>query len=164
MLIRKGFVDKEKIWKFVKSFEDLLEDETWNGRVNVSGRKCVWLGLGVNLGIKSEVYQGLDIDNGLRRKCNELWSGDDWNSILIYKYEPGTELKEHIDRDLFEDKVVLINVSVDDLFGGNIRFIYQGKEEILSNGEIIEFNNKVKHGIKKVDEERWSVSVRKIKV
>ncbi len=37
-----------------------------------------------------------------------------------------------------------------------------GRIEILSNGEVIEFNNKIKHGIRKVSSERWSLSVRKV--
>lgn len=164
MLIRKGFVDKEKIWKFVKGFETLLENETWNGKVNVSGRKCVWLGLSVELGLNCKVVKGKEINESVKKRFNDLWGGNDWNSVLIYKYEVNCELKNHVDRDIFENKVVLINVSVDDLFGGNVKFVYNGKEEILSNGEIIEFDNKVIHGVKKVDSERWSISVRKLKI
>ena len=40
MIIRKGFVDKNKIWEFVKSFENKLINEKWNNKVNNSGRKC----------------------------------------------------------------------------------------------------------------------------
>jgi hypothetical protein len=48
------------------------------------------------------------------------------------------------------------------LLGGNIEFYYGGNIEILSNGEIIEFNNKISHGVKKVTTERWSLSIRKV--
>ncbi len=162
MLARKGFVDKEKIWSFVKSFEEKLVNEKWNGKENNSGRKCLWLGLGVELGYKCSVFSGEKISSGLRIKCNELWGNDDWNSVLLYKYNAGCELKDHVDRDIFDNKVVVINISMDNLFGGNIKFNYDGNIEILSNGEVIEFNNKKLHGIRKVDSERWSLSIRKV--
>lgn len=162
MFRRIGFVDKIKVWDFVGAYENLLENERWNRKENSSGRKCLWFGLGVELGFKSSVFEGIKIDNGLRKKCNELWSGSDWNSLLLYKYEQGCELKAHIDRDIFDSKVILINISEDNLLGGGVEFFYNGNIEILSNGEIIEFNSKISHGIKKLKSERWSLSIRKI--
>lgn len=162
MLIRKGFVDGLKIWNFVKNYEGKLVNERWNGKENSGGRKCLWFGIGVELGFNCSKFEGLEINNGLRKKCNELWGGDEWNSILLYKYDVGCELKIHRDREIFNNKVVVINVSNDDLFGGNIGFIYGGKKEILSNGEVIEFNNKIDHGVSKVSSERWSLSIRKV--
>lgn len=162
MLVKKGFVDKHKIWNFVKSYENRLGNERWNGKENTSGRKCVWLGIGVDLGFKSKFYEGLEINNGLRKRCNELWGGEDWNSILIYKYNVGCELKLHIDRNVFDNKVIVINVCNEDLFGNGISFIYSGKKYNLGNGEIIEFDNKKLHGIETVSDERWSISIRKV--
>ena len=37
MLIKKGFVDKNKIWDFVKNYENILINERWNGKENVYG-------------------------------------------------------------------------------------------------------------------------------
>jgi hypothetical protein len=162
MLIRKGFVDKDKIWNFVKNLENKLNKEKWNGKDNSSGRKCLWFGVGVELGFNCSVFKGEEINDGLRKKCNELWGGEDWNSILVYKYDLGCELKDHIDRDCFDNKVVVVNISVDDLFGGNVEFNYGGKIEKLSNGEVIEFDNKILHGVRKVNNERWSLSIRKV--
>jgi hypothetical protein len=162
MLIRKGFVDKEKIWNFVKNFENKLNNEKWNNKKNNSGRKCLWFGLGVELGFKCDVFEGEKISKNLRIRCDDLWGGNDWNSILIYKYDPGCELKDHIDRDIFDDRVVLVNICEDDLFGGSVNFSYDGRIEILSNGEVIEFNNKVIHGVRRVNSERWSLSIRKV--
>lgn len=162
MLVRKGFVDKVKIWNFVKSFENKLNNEKWNNKENNSGRKCLWFGLGVELGYKCSVFSGEEISNGLKIKCNELWGDNSWNSVLLYKYDIGCELKDHVDRNIFDNKVVVINISVDSLFGGNVEFNYDGKIEILSNGEIIEFNNKLIHGVRKVNSERWSLSIRKV--
>ena len=53
-------------------------------------------------------------------------------------------------------------MTVDNLFGGNVEFNYGGKIEKLSNGEVIEFDNKILHGVKKVSSERWSLSIRKV--
>ena len=50
----------------------------------------------------------------------------------------------------------------DDDFADEVEFNYDGKIEILSNGEIIEFNNKKIHGVRKVTSERWSLSIRKV--
>jgi hypothetical protein len=162
MLKRIGFVDRIKVWSFVRNYENLLEAERWNGKKNTSGRKCLWFGLGVELGFKSTVFEGFEIDNSLRKRCDALWCGSDWNSILLYKYQQGCELKAHVDRDIFDSKVILINISEDDLLGGNVEFFYNENIEILSNGEIIEFNSKIPHGIKKLKSERWSLSIRKI--
>ena len=162
MLVKKGFVDKNKIWSFVKKYENELENERWNGKENNSGRKCIWLGIGVNLGFKNNLYKGLEINNGLKKRCNELWGGEDWNSILVYKYIKGCELKLHIDRNVFDNKVILINVCDEDLFGNGSSFIYDGNKYNLKNGEVIEFDNKKLHGVEKVSDERWSLSIRKV--
>jgi len=162
MLIRKGFVDKVKVWNFVKSYESILENERWNGKENVSGRKNIWLGIGVELGFNSKVYEGLEINNGLRKRCNELWGNEDWNSVLIYKYSVGCELKLHRDRGIFDNKVIVINVCSENLLGDGIKFIYDGKKYNLGNGEIVEFDSKKIHGVEKVSSERWSISIRKV--
>jgi hypothetical protein len=162
MFIRKSFVDQIKIWNFVRNYESSLVGEKWNNKINSSGRKCLWFGVGVELGFKCSIFDGEKINNGLRNKCNDLWGGEDWNSILLYKYDIGCELKNHVDREIFDNKVIVINISENNLLGGNIEFYYGGNIEILSNGEIIEFNNKISHGVKKVTTERWSLSIRKV--
>jgi hypothetical protein len=162
MIIRKGFVNQKKMWNFVKNFENKLNNEKWNGKENNSGRRCLWFGLGVELGFNCSIFKGEEINNVLRIKCNELWGGEDWNSILLYKYDKGVELKNHVDRDIFNDRVVMINICENDLFGGSVNFFYDGKIEILKDGEIIEFNNKKIHGVRKVTSERWSLSIRKV--
>lgn len=86
-----GFVDKKKGWEFCRGLEEQMTREKWNRRFNNSGRKCIWLGIGVELGINSTAFKGLEIGEGLRRRCNQLWGGKEWNSILIYKYERGCE-------------------------------------------------------------------------
>jgi hypothetical protein len=162
MIIRKGFVNQKKMWNFVKNFENKLNNEKWNGKENNSGRRCLWFGMGVELGLKCSIFEGEKISNNLRIRCDDLWGGNDWNSILLYKYDPGCELKDHVDRDIFNDRVVLVNICEDDLFGGSVSFFYDGKIEILRDGEIIEFNNKKIHGVRKVRSDRWSLSIRKV--
>jgi hypothetical protein len=162
MIIRKGFVNQKKMWNFVKNFENKLNNEKWNGKENNSGRRCLWFGMGVELGLKCSIFEGEKISNNLRIRCDDLWGGNDWNSILLYKYNKGVELKDHVDRDIFNDRVVVINVCENDLFGGSVNFFYDGKIEILKDGEIIEFNNKKIHGVRKVTSERWSLSIRKV--
>ena len=106
-----------------------MNNEKWNGKENNSGRKCLWFGMGVELGLKCSIFEGEKISNNLRIRCDDLWGGNNWNSILLYKYDPGCELKDHIDRDIFDNKVVVVNVSVDNLFGGSVEFNYDGKRE-----------------------------------
>lgn len=162
MIIRKGFVNQKKMWNFVKNFENKLNNEKWNGKENNSGRRCLWFGMGVELGLKCSIFEGEKISNNLRIRCDDLWGGNDWNSILLYKYDPGCELKDHVDRDIFNDRVVVINVCENDLLGGSVNFFYDRKIESLKDGEIIEFNNKKIHGVRKVRSERWSLSIRKV--
>ncbi|MBE9170873.1 hypothetical protein IQ238_26290 [Pleurocapsales cyanobacterium LEGE 06147] len=155
---RLGFVNSNKGWNWLKSLENKLEKERWNGKENVSSRKCLWFGVGVELGFRNEVYKGLEISEGLRKRGNELWGSDDWNSVLVYKYEKGSELKDHIDRKVFDNKAIVINFCKDLMSG----FRYSGEVFYLRDGEVIEFNNKVLHGVCKVESERWSVSFRKV--
>ena len=162
MIIRKGFVNQKKMWNFVKNIENKLNNEKWNGKENNSGRRCLWFGMGVELGLKCSIFEGEKISNNLRIRCDDLWGGNDWNSILLYKYDPGCELKDHVDRDIFNYRVVVINVCENDLLGGSVNFFYDGKIEVLKDGEIIEFNNKKIHGVRKIRSERWSLSIRKV--
>ena len=157
-----GFVDKEKVWNWVVKYDSEMKREKWNGKVNGSGRKDLWFGIGVELGFKNKLYKGLEINKGLRLVGNKWWGGEDWNSVLFLKYEEGVELKDHVDRKVFNNKVVVVNISKDSFLGENVEFNYGGKLEVLSNGEVIEFNNQVVHGVRRVESERWSLSFRKV--
>ena len=106
---------------------------------------------------------GLEIPNGLRTKVNQLWEGEDWNSILVLKYPPGARLDTHTDREVFEKRTIVINASRDDLFGNGTKFFYGGELHDLENGEVVEFDNSVPHGVRMVDCDRFSVSIRKVK-
>jgi hypothetical protein len=154
---RLGFVDVDNGWKWLGRHERYLVNEKWNGRENKSGRKCFWLGCGVELGNKNRIFDGGWITGGLDRRINEIWGGDDWNSLLLYKYDFGCELKDHIDRKIFDERVIIINFCQE-----NVDFRYGGKVESLSDGEIIEIDGSVKHGVRKVKDVRYSLSIRKV--
>jgi len=117
---RLGFVDGVKVWKWVKKYDLEMVNEKWNGKENKSGRKDLWFGVGVSLGLNNELFEGKEIHKGLRLVGNKWWGGDDWNSVLLLKYGTGVELKSHVDRNIFDKKVVVVNVSEDSLFGGNV--------------------------------------------
>jgi len=152
-----GFVDVNKGWNFVRSLESELENEKWNGKENCSGRKCLWFGVGINLGFRKDVFEGKEINRGLRVRGDELWNGEDWNSILVYKYNKGVELKDHVDRKWLSRKVVIVN------FCKNIvDFNYNNKIYKLRDGEVIEIDSSVIHGVREVSSERWSFSFRKV--
>lgn len=156
-MYRMGFVDGKLGWDFVKSIEHKMRDEKWNGKVNKSGRQCLWFGVGVELGFNSYCYEGEKIGDNLKKRCNELWGGDDWNSILVYKYEAGVELKSHVDRDIFDNKTIVINLSK-----SPTGFRWAGRVYWLEDGEWVEFDNKIEHGILKCVSERWSIQIRKV--
>lgn len=162
MLIRKGFVDGDRCWQYVKWFDADMQYEAWNGEINKSLRKCLWFGVGVALGDINMPFKARPIPVSLKKKCVELYGGDDFNSVLFYKYSPGTELKPHCDRFCFSPKVVLINICDDDFLGYGTNFIYDTEIYNLRNGEVIEFNSQISHGVQPVDSERWSISIRKV--
>jgi hypothetical protein len=162
MLIRKGFVDSDRAWAYVKQFEPYLNYETWNGEINNSLRKCLWLGVGVSLGAVNLPFQSKPIPVSLKKKAVALYGNEDFNSILLYKYDPGIELKVHCDRTCFDPKVVLINLCDDDFLGYGTKFLYDSEVHNLNNGEVVEFNSQVPHGVAPVDSERWSISFRKV--
>jgi hypothetical protein len=152
-----GFINVDKGWNWVKSLEGKLEKERWNGKVNVSGRKCLWFGVGVELGFKKDLFKGKEISNGLRKRGNDLWGGEDWNSILVYKYDRGVELKDHVDRKWLSKKVVIVNLCKD-----IVDFKYGNEIYKLRDGEVIEIDSSVIHGVREVSSERWSLSFRKV--
>lgn len=155
MIKKLGFADVSKGYDWVSNLNFMCEK--WNGKVNSSGRECLWYGREVSLGFNSYVSSGLEIPRGLKIRGNELWGGDDWNSILVYKYKKGCELKVHTDRNVFDKKVVLVNFC-----RVSVGFQYDDRLFWLGNGEVIEFDNSVPHGVLKVTEQRFSVSFRKV--
>lgn len=155
---RLGFVDINRGWKWLGEYEKDLKNERWNGRENKSGRKCFWFGCGVDLKSRgSSIFEGGCINRGLNKRIDEIWGDNDWNSLLLYKYDVGCELKEHKDRKIFDDRVIIINFCKE-----IVDFKYDGEVFGLSDGEIVEIDGSVKHGVKKVKDVRYSLSVRRV--
>lgn len=151
---RLGFIDVDKWWKWVEDFDIWFEKEKWNGKENSSGRECFWIGKEVELGFNSKVRES----NYCKWFVNDNEINFNWDSLLVYKYGIGSELKDHVDRDVFKNEVIIINLCKD-LVG----FRYGGKVNWLRDGELIKINNKISHGVCKVNSIRYSLSFRKIK-
>lgn len=155
---RLGFVNVDKAWDWLGKNEKYLVNERWNGRENKSGRKCFWFGCGVELKSRgSSIFDGGWIDGGLNRRIDEIWGNDSWNSLLLYKYGIGCELKDHVDRKIFDERVVIINFCKE-----IVNFKYDKEVFGLSNGEIVEIKGSIKHGVKRVKDVRYSLSIRKV--
>ena len=157
MFQRLGFINANEIREWLVGVEKLLEFEKWNGKVNSSGRKCCWFGKEVELGFNSKVKNGLKLDRFLVGLGDENF-GMNWNSVLVYKYGVGCELKDHVDRDVFFDEVGIINVCK-----GMVGFKYDGKVFWLKDGEVLWINSKKLHGVLKCGEVRYSLQFRNVK-
>jgi len=88
------------------------------------------------------------------------------DSILLYRYEIGGEIGEHLDKKCFEPMVTLINL-VDDspnLFGQRptTRFRWGRNNYELQHGEVVEFNSRVLHSVPKLRSARYSLQFRRI--
>ena len=88
------------------------------------------------------------------------------NSILLYRYEIGGEIGEHLDKQCFDPMVTLINL-VDDfpnLFGEypTTKFRWNRSNYELKNGEVVTFNSRVLHSVPKLKSARYSLQFRNI--
>jgi hypothetical protein len=148
----------EKYWDWMRLLEGnhRFSAETWNDKINQSGREVCWFGHEVSLGFNPRIVNSRPIPQRIREIGEELW-GEEFNSILIYKYHSGCELKMHVDRDIFDSRTVMIN-----LCKVGVVFVYNGEYQILKDGEIVWFDNKLPHSICKVPELRYSVQFRKV--
>jgi len=90
----------------------------------------------------------------------------DANSVLLYRYEVGGTIGEHLDKQYFEEMVTLINL-VDDLpnlFGQRptTRFRWGRQNYELEHGQVISFNSRVLHSVPKLKSARYSLQFRRI--
>ena len=121
------------------------------------GRLEAYYGLGITLSKQPELYAGIDDE-----RVNHL--GDrllpDWHSALLCKYLPGVCINPHRDHTCFERWAVMVNI-------GEAVFIeYPEKERIttpLQDGDVVQINTKILHGIEPVMTERYSLTFRHIK-
>lgn len=88
------------------------------------------------------------------------------DSILLYRYEIGGEIGEHLDKQCFDPMVTLINLVDDEpnLFGDypTTKFRWGRKNFELKNGEIVTFNSRVLHSVPKLKSARYSLQFRNI--
>ncbi len=88
------------------------------------------------------------------------------DSVLLYRYEIGGEIGEHLDKQCFGEDVTLINL-VDDapnLFGQRptTRFRWGRQNYELQHGEVVTFNSRVLHSVPRLKSARYSLQFRRI--
>jgi len=88
------------------------------------------------------------------------------NSILLYRYEIGGEIGEHLDKQCFARWVTLINL-VDDapnLFGDrtSVKFRWNRENYWLQHGEVVIFDSRVTHSVPKLKVARYSLQFRAV--
>ena len=87
------------------------------------------------------------------------------DSILLYKYETGGEIGEHLDKKCFDKWVTLINLTDSaDLFNMHegSKFRWNRKNYYLQHGEVVTFDSRVLHSVPKVKSTRYSLQFRNI--
>jgi hypothetical protein len=154
MFKKLGFVNKVKFKEWCVSKEVLMERERWYGREVRENRFNLWFGVGINFDRSLSRFEGLEIDGGLRKRCEEFY-GEGFNSLLLIRYGNGSKLNLHKDRDCFGNRVVIFN-------SGVCVFEYDGERKILNDGEVIEIDGKKDHGVIKCVGERFSLSIREV--
>jgi hypothetical protein len=82
-----GFINVDKGWKWLRSLESKLEKEKWNKKVNCSGRKCLWFGVGVELGFKNSVRVSVGCARGVDLLCRSFFGASP--SLLVFSVASG---------------------------------------------------------------------------
>jgi len=146
-------------------YQQTLEIEIFTGRQTCRTKK--WWGKEAEFYFnKSHVFDRdpIESDPELAALRDRFEPGAD--SILLYRYEIGGEIGEHLDKQCFEPPVTLINL-VDDaanLFGQRptTRFRWGRENYELRHGEVINFNSRVLHSVPKLKSARYSLQFRRI--
>jgi alkylated DNA repair dioxygenase AlkB len=141
-----------------------LEQEIFTGRPTCRLKK--WWGYEAEFYFnKSHVEKRSPIDDDayLAYLVNRFRPQAD--SILLYKYDIGGEIGEHLDKQCFNKWVTLINITDSaDLFGNHeaTKFKWNKHNYILKHGEVVYFDSRVPHSIPKVKCVRYSLQFRNI--
>ena len=89
------------------------------------------------------------------------------NSILLYHYEVGGEIGEHLDKQCFHPEVTMINLvdATPDLFGNypRTKFRWDKTNFFLENGEVVKFNSRIIHSVPKLKTARYSLQFRVVR-
>jgi alkylated DNA repair dioxygenase AlkB len=146
-------------------FQQHLENETFTGRQTCRTKK--WWGKEAEFYFnKSYVFdrEPIEADAYLASLRDRFELGAD--SVLLYRYEIGGEIGEHLDKQCFEPLVTLINLvdDVPNLFGERptTRFRWGRKNYELKHGEVISFNSRVLHSVPRLKSARYSLQFRRI--
>jgi len=143
-----------------------LEVEVFTGRETCRTKK--WWGFEAEFYFNRshvESRQAIASDSYLAGLRDQFYPEAD--SILLYRYEIGGTIGEHLDKQCFNKSVTLINlVDADsDLFGNRptTRFRWDKQNFELRHGEVVEFDSRVIHSVPKLKSARYSLQFRKIR-
>lgn len=139
--------------------------ESYNGKTTKRFER--WWGVGVRLYHSThELYAADRVDPVIQKLANTFYPTA--NSFLLYRYDPGSGISEHTDRNCWYSKVVLINLvdASPNLFGDKptIKFKFNGNMYLLSDGEIIQFDSSTPHGVPPIKNLiRYSLQLREVR-
>lgn len=142
-----------------------LNHEIFTGQLTC--RKQRWWGFEAEFYFnRSHVYERPPIESDAYLSSLRDRYQPDANSILLYRYEVGGTIGEHLDKQCFEEMVTLINL-VDDLpnlFGQRptTRFRWNRQNYYLNHGEVINFNSRVLHSVPRLKAARYSLQFRRV--
>lgn len=114
---------------------------------------------------KSHVEQREPINNDSYLESLRRRFSPDADSILLYRYDIGGEIGEHLDKQCFDKWVTLINLTDSaDIFGNHetSKFRWNRQNYYLQHGEVVSFDSRVLHSVPKVKSIRYSLQFRKI--
>jgi alkylated DNA repair dioxygenase AlkB len=153
--------DQLLIWAKAQQFER----EVFTGRETCRLKK--WWGYEAEFYFdRSHVYprQTIESDNFLASYRDQLAPLSD--SVLLYYYQVGGTIGEHLDKKCFDKWVTLINL-VDaeaDLFGNRpaTKFRWSRVNYELHHGEVVRFDSRVLHSVPPLKSARYSLQFRNI--
>jgi alkylated DNA repair dioxygenase AlkB len=146
-------------------YQQELNHEIFTGQLTC--RKQRWWGFEAEFYFnRSHIYERPAIESDAYLSSLRDRYQPDANSILLYRYEVGGTIGEHLDKQCFEEMVTLINL-VDDLpnlFGQRptTRFRWGRQNYELEHGQVISFNSRVLHSVPKLKSARYSLQFRRI--
>lgn len=145
--------------------QQILEAEIFTGRQTCRTKK--WWGKEAEFYFnKSHVFDRCPIESDSYLAALRDRFQPSADSILLYRYEIGGTIGEHLDKLCFEPTVTLINLIDDEpnLFGDRptTRFRWNRTNYELQHGEVVEFNSRVLHSVPKLKSARYSLQFREI--
>lgn len=146
-------------------YQQTLEIEIFTGRQTCRTKK--WWGKEAEFYFnKSHVFDRAPIESDSELAALRDRFCPIADSVLLYRYEIGGEIGEHLDKQCFEQDVTLINLidDVPNLFGQRptTRFRWGRQNYELEHGQVISFNSRVLHSVPKLKSARYSLQFRRI--